>query len=316
MKEVNQLRGCVLTILGGIFWGFSGACGQFLLSNYPIDPIKIVCIRLVVAGAILTIYSLMTQRKEALKIFKDQKSVYRLLVFSFLGILFCQFSYLTAVQYSNAGTATVLQYTGPVFIMIYVCIRKLKLPTLKEGSAIILAVTGTFLLATGGHLQSMTISPEALKWGLLSAIGLFIYTLSPGDLIKQFGSVMVTGYAMLMSGVTLSLLAQVPLIPQGLDLKGWLAIMSMILLGTVFAFTLYLKGVSIIGPVKASMLASTEPVSAALLSALWLGTQFQTADLLGFVCIVLTIFLLAKKERTRKRCKIKTKRVFLRKRTT
>ena len=48
------------------------------------------------------------------------------------------------------------------------------------------------------------------------------------------------------------------------------------------------------GPVKASMLAATEPLSATVFSALWLGTAFSWTDLIGFACIISTIFLLAK----------------------
>lgn len=67
-------------------------------------------------------------------------------------------------------------------------------------------------------------------------------------------------------------------------------------MGTIFAYTLYLQGVADIGAVRASMLASIEPVSATLFSVFWLHTQFQWIDLVGFVCILATVFLLAKKE--------------------
>ena len=63
--------------------------------------------------------------------------------------------------------------------------------------------------------------------------------------------------------------------------------------GTAVAFTLYLQGVVDIGPVKASMIASIEPVSAALFAFVWLSTPFIGIDLVGFAMILVTIFLLA-----------------------
>ena len=57
---------------------------------------------------------------------------------------------------------------------------------------------------------------------------------------------------------------------------------------------MYLKGLTMIGPVKASMLASVEPVSSAVFMIAWLGVPFQYMDLLGFLCILTTIFLLTK----------------------
>ena len=67
--------------------------------------------------------------------------------------------------------------------------------------------------------------------------------------------------------------------------------------GTALAFTLYLQGVSDVGGVRASLLACTEPVSAALCAALWLHTSFAWQDLLGFAAILVMAVLIALPER-------------------
>lgn len=66
-----------------------------------------------------------------------------------------------------------------------------------------------------------------------------------------------------------------------------------IVIGTAVAFTLYLQGVVDIGPVKASMIASIEPVSATLFAFVCLSTPFKDIDLIGFAMILVTIYLLA-----------------------
>ena len=68
----------------------------------------------------------------------------------------------------------------------------------------------------------------------------------------------------------------------------------MVICGTLMAHPLYLQGVNDIGPVKASMLASVEPVAATVLSGGWLKSDFVFMDFIGFVCIIATVFLLAK----------------------
>lgn len=97
----------------------------------------------------------------------------------------CQYTYFTAISASNAGTATVLQYIGPVLILIYLSIRTKRLPRKSELLAISLAVLGTFLLATHGKPGSMVLSGKALGWGLLSAGALAVYTVQPGRLLKN-----------------------------------------------------------------------------------------------------------------------------------
>jgi len=65
-----------------------------------------------------------------------------------------------------------------------------------------------------------------------------------------------------------------------------------VLVGTVEAFTLFLLGISLVGLVKASLLACLEPLTAAALSALWLHSTFSIPNLIGFACILTTVFLL------------------------
>ena len=58
-------------------------------------------------------------------------------------------------------------------------------------------------------------------------------------------------------------------------------------------FILYLTGVNIIGPTKASIIACIEPVAATICAILFLGVSFGFLDLIGFICIISTIFIVA-----------------------
>ena len=71
------------------------------------------------------------------------------------------------------------------------------------------------------------------------------------------------------------------------------------MIGTALAFTLYLQGVSDIGSVKASMIACVEPVSATVISALWLKTKFTGIDIVGLMAILTAVLLLSKKDNSR-----------------
>lgn len=296
MRINRTARGIFCTLAGGTFWGFSGACGQYLFSIYHINSSWLTVVRMLGAGVVLTLVSFLSQRDKLIGIWKRRGDAVQLVLFSLLGLMFSQYSYLNSIFYSNAGTVTVLQYLGPVLIMALVCVWSRKLPSGREAAAVILAILGTFLLATHGNPNTMALSRNGLIWGLLSAVSLACYTLLPSKIIPKWGSMVVTGFGMLIGGMILACLIQVWRIPVALDARGWLAVGGVVLMGTIFAYTLYLQGVADIGAVRASMLASIEPVSATLFSVFWLHTQFQWIDLVGFVCILATVFLLAKKE--------------------
>lgn len=295
-----RVRGFVFALVGGVLWGFSGACGQFLFSLGGVDSAWLTVTRLLLSGVLLLGMAACTSRGRCamIGIWRSPSDAIRLLAFSLLGITSCQYSYLTAIAYSNAGTATVLQYVGPVLIMVIACVMTRRLPTVREVAAIVLAVGGTFVLATHGNPTTLAISAKGLFWGAMSAITLVLYTMLPGDLIRRYGGMPVVGYGMLIGGLAMFL-------PSGyagkrveLDPEMLLAVAAIVVLGTAAAFTLYLQGVADIGSVKASLIASVEPVSATMFAVLWLGTSFVGIDVVGLVMIITAVVLLSGKSET------------------
>lgn len=74
---------------------------------------------------------------------------------------------------------------------------------------------------------------------------------------------------------------------------GAFGIFTVVVLGNVLAFSLYMSGVPLIGPQKASLYSFAEPVTAAIISTLVLGSPFTLWDALGFGCIFLMLVLLS-----------------------
>ena len=60
-----------------------------------------------------------------------------------------------------------------------------------------------------------------------------------------------------------------------LDLRGFALLGFVIVIGTFSAFGLFLKGMSTIGSMKASLLSTSEPVTATITSAVWRDAVFR-----------------------------------------
>ena len=290
-------RGYISAMIGGICWGASGCFGQYLTQNKSIDPTLLTTVRLISAGVILLVIALFTQRKNLAAVLRSGRELSRLVLFGVLGMMLCQLSYITAIAHTNAATATVIQYAGPVLVCVAVCVINKKLPTLPEASAVLLAAGGTFLVATHGDPTNLVITPTGLFWCIVAAMSVVTYTLIPGKLTERRSSVVVSGVGMTVGGIVLFFICRAWSIPLMLDAPSVLAIGGIVLLGTVVAFSLYLQAVSDIGPVRASVLASIEPVASAVISFLWLGVRFEPVDLVGFALILSTVFVLAAKKK-------------------
>lgn len=289
----QRRAGIFFTLSGGICWGFSGACGQYLFSHTGIPAASLTCVRMLISGIIMTLICLLHRRREMLALLKQPKDILRLVLFAVFGLSMSQLTYLTTISYSNAGTATVLQYTGPILLLLVECIRYRRKPSRLELLTVFMAVAGTFLLATHGKPGTLAISREALIWGMLSAVALTFYSTLACEITAKYGSEVVMCYSLLVGGVIFSLIPGTLPLPVKLGTDGFLALMGIVLVGTVYAYTSYIQGVSMIGPVQGSLLSSIEPVSATLFAVFWLGTAFVPIDIFGFVLILSTVFLLA-----------------------
>ena len=291
----KAFKGTLFTVIAGISWGLSGNSGQYLMAH-GISALVLTNIRLIVAGLLLVLLSYIKSKEQFLAFLKDKSSLFSLLLFSLFGLFLNQLAYLSAIQETNAGTATVLQYVCPVGILAYTCIEDKVAPTIAEIISMILAIGGTFLIATHGQLDQLSMTPAGLFWGLFSALTYALYIILPIKLIQKWGSILVIGVGMIISGFV-----AVPFtgiigarIPMSFDI--FLAFAGIILIGTVFAYTAFLKGASMVGPVKSSLLASIEPISAVFFAFMIMGDVFYPVDFLGMAMILLAVTIISLKD--------------------
>ena len=291
----KAFKGTLFTVIAGIAWGLSGTSGQYLMAH-GISALVLTNIRLIVAGLLLVLLSYIKSKEQFLAFLRDKSSLFSLLLFSLFGLFLNQLAYLSAIQETNAGTATVLQYVCPVGILAFTCIKDKVAPTIAEIISMILAIGGTFLIATHGQLDQLSMTPAGLFWGLFSALTYALYIILPIKLIQKWGSILVIGVGMAISGFV-----AVPFtgiigarIPMSFDI--FLAFAGIILIGTVFAYTAFLKGVSMVGPVKSSLLASIEPISAVFFAFMIMGDIFYPVDFLGMAMILLAVTIISLKD--------------------
>lgn len=290
MKETT--KGTLLTLVAGTAWGLSGVSGQYLMSHgFGVEVLT--TIRLLLAGIFLLGLAYWQSRDSLKSALTNAKSLLAIAVFAILGLVLNQMSYLNAIHHTNAGTATVLQYLCPVLVLTYTCLKDRKKPTMVELSSIFLAILGTILIATHGQLTQLSVTPLGLFWGLFSALTYAIYIIIPVDLIHRYGSLTVMGLGMLMGGIALSLTFQTWQADLPINSGTVWGLVGIVGVGTIFAYTAFLQGVSMVGPVKGSLLASIEPIAAVIFSIWLLQEAFHAIDLLGMVLILVAVTLVS-----------------------
>lgn len=291
---ISERAGMIYIILAGCMWGFGGVVGQYVLQYKHIDATWIIAIRLWVPGLLLLILCYRKHKSAIFNPLKNPRELMLLIIFSVVGMMASQLFYFLTIKYSNAATATILQYLYPVVIAIILAIYLRKMPSIYVIIAIILAIIGAFCLVTDGSINKITLPAKAIVYGSVCVIGSVTYTLLPIPLLRKYNTTTIAGWGMFFGGVVLNFFHPFWQVSGILDFPTILSILFIVFVTGMLAFLLYLIGVKIIGSSKGSILATIEPLAAAFSSVLFLHVKFTLVDWIGAGCIIAMIIILAK----------------------
>lgn len=290
-QKGNSACGAACVTLAGILWGILGLFVR-ALGDSGLTPFDVVGVRALVAAGALLLFLLATDRRALLVRPRD--------LWCFLGtglcsIVFFNYCYFTAVRMMSLASAAVLLYTAPAFVMLLSSALFGERLTRRRIAALLCtflgcaSVTGVF-----GAQQSLTLAGVLI--GLGAGLGYALYTIfGRYALARGYQAPTITFYTFLIAALCVCLadgtarLRAAAAAPEALALMLALGLVS-----TVAPFLLYTIGLRTLSGARASIIASIEPVTAALLGIALYGEQPGFGTLLGLLLVLLGIFLARK----------------------
>lgn len=297
MMKRYEIIGIILTLLGATLWGVSGTSVQFVGNFRNMNLEWLLTMRLITAGLLTVLYGWIRQGNAIFNVFRNWRDTLGLVIFGVFGMALCQYTYFRSIVIAGAGIATVLQYLAPSMIIIYLLVRYGKRPSTGEIISVILALAGTICLMGNNGFSFESFRSDVLFWGLLSAVGVAVYSVSPVRLLATYGTIPIVGFGMLLSGLVAAVLFHQPYSYATWDVWTVVGCFNVVFLGTIVSFNAYLEGVKRIGAVSGSILSSIEPISAAFFGWALLGNQFNWVGILGMAMIIATVIIIALEKR-------------------
>lgn len=283
--------GMMESLAGASMWGVSSVAANLLFSITTIPYLALLFVRVIFSSLILFIFI-----KPRIKI----GGLLGISIFGIIGLFGSQLTYLAAIYYSNAATATVLQYLFMPMVVIYDLLRRNRNVSFVLIISIIFSFAGLILLTINfSSIGSvLVVSPTALFFGLMAAVSAAFYTIYARPLIKKQGFEATISLGFLMACIPATFVGLYPSIeyfralsaqPAGsiLIIAGLIAFI--ILIGTAGAYYLYVRSIKHISSSDASITASMEPISAAVFSLLVLGIFLTDIQYIGVAIIILSI---------------------------
>ena len=287
-------RGLALVLVGmaGIFWASSGVAVQDFFAHSAKTPMELTNVRMCLAGAILILLS--ARRKSfwlSLGLLKRHPRLWLdVVIYGVIGVMFMQFTYFQGIAIGGAAAATVICYSCPAMVVIWDSFYHRRLPKRGEVLAVVLAMSGVFLLVTGGNPTKLVVPLGCVLWSLASGAAFAFSAIYPKHLFaKKIDPYFLTGVGMFIGGLTTFAL---------IDGNSWQAFFAaevlfdvswIIIFGTVGAFLIFNAGLRYLTPEEASITVTTEPAASVIISWLVFGTAFGAIESFGIILVLLAI---------------------------
>ena len=295
METKLKLRGMLLASLASSLWAISGISGEILFKQFNFSSDWLVSTRTLVSGILLFMIVVFIEKKSILRPLKNKWDSMGIILFGVAGMYLVQYTYFKTIELSNVSFATILQFTAPFFIFIYESIKNRKLPSILTVTLLFMTILGVVFIATKGNFSNLSVSLEALLFGLVSAVMIAFYSTYPKKLLKKYGSITIVGWGMIIGSVISNIIHPIWEIQGDINTKSIIQVIIVVILGTSIAYLIYIASLNYISSSLAGILTAFEPVLAAVLSVVIFGLKFSIIELIGFVLVFVSIFILEKR---------------------
>lgn len=304
--EAHPLRGYLYIGSAALFWGISATLGRAAFTGHllprgvslgAIDPLILSQSRVTISLAVLL--PLLVARRGAAALDVPGRDLARLFLLGVFGVAASNYFYYLAIQRTNVATAIILQYTAPVWVLLYTVARGAQRPTWRRIAAVGLAVAGCALAVGLVGSGGFRMDPLGVTVALLAAFSFALYNVGGHSLLARYDRWKVLLWVLVGAAVFWIIVNppwKILAAHYGRAQCGFMAVFS--LLSVLLPFSCYFAGLQHLEPTRAIVASCLEPVFSILIAALALGELLRPMQSAGIVLVLVAIVLIQLPERT------------------
>jgi len=214
------------------------------------------------------------------------------------GVAASNYFYYLAIQKTNVATAIIVQYTAPVWVLLYMIARGAERPTVSKIASVILAITGIALvigLFGQGKLQVDSIGITA---AVIAAFSFAFYNIGGHYILIRYDRWTVLLYTTLAASL-FWIVVNPPthVIAAHYSFAAWLFLIIFAMLSVLVPFGFYFAGLQRLDPTKAIIVSCLEPVFSILIAAVALKEVVRPLQTLGAMMVLSAIVVVQRPTR-------------------
>jgi len=260
---------------------------------HPIDPLILSQTR--TSFSLLVLLPVLAGRRGWQRIKLPTPDLIQCLVLGMLGVAASNYFYYVAIQKTSVAIAIIVQYTAPVWVLLYVVARGLQKASLQKVAAVGVAITGIALAI--GMVGAKSASPLHLDFyglmaALLASFSFAFYNVAGHGILARYDRWRVLTWTLTSASVFWVVVNppwKVLAAHYAPAQWGFLFVFSMI--SVLGSFSLYFQGLQHLEPTRAIIASCLEPVFSIVLAAAFLGEGLRSIQTLGIVLVLSAIVI-------------------------
>ena len=289
----------LLLILSATMFATNGIASKLLLDGH-ITAWRLAQVRALSACAILAIY-LWRKAPQTFRIKRTE--VLPLVSYGIIGIAIVQALYFLAISRMHVSIALLIEFTAPVWIVVYLRVVKRKHVPNQMWVALVLALTGLALIAQ--IWDGLTLDGIGVIAGFGASFALAFYFLCGESLSGVRDNQSITMWGFFFAGFAWCLVlpiwsfpfdvftASIPLegALEGSNAPGWVLILYVVLIGTILPYLCVMVGLKNLKASTTSAFGLLEPIFAGIVAWFWFAESWNVVQLIGGVVVIVGIYM-------------------------
>ncbi len=301
----HPLRGYFYIGSAALLWGISATLGRAAFTGHllpggvslgaslgKIDPLILSQSRATLSLAVLLPVLLVRRGASALRV--PRRDLVRFFLLGILGVAASNYLYYLAIQRTNVATAIILQYTAPVWVLLYMVARGAQRPSLRRSAAVALAVAGCALAVGFVGSGGFRMDAVGVTAALLAAFSFAFYNVGGHSVLARYDRWKVLLWVLVATS-TFWIFVNPPwkIVAAHYGRQQWGFMLVFSLVSVLGPFSCYFAGL----PTRAIVASCLEPVFSIVIAALVLGELLRPMQTVGIVLVLVAIALIQLPER-------------------
>lgn len=283
----KSLMGTLFIIISATAFGMMAIFAKYAYRE-NMNLLTILSLRFTIAAFVMWLVVLVKRQNPRL----ERKELIALLGLGALGYGLMSSFFFTSVRLVPASIASILLYTYPVIVTV--------LSALIYKETITKYKVISLLVSSIGLIMVVGIAFEGLNFfgvfcGFMAAVVYSLYIVISNRFIGKIDPIIVTTYISTSAAIVFNIVGwSTGSVTLSIGTAGWLSILGISIVSSVIAILTFFQGLKLVGPSKASIISTMEPVLTIFAAFLLFGEKMSLWQVVGAGLVIGAVVLVQK----------------------